>query len=572
MSVEGTGLRFKELGIAEALTHYSLIIPVNQRSYAWTENQVKTLLSDLTKSFNADEEIYFLGMVVLNSSGSQWEVADGQQRLATISIIIAAIRDYLLAIEDEKGARKYQDTYLLEYDERSGDYRPKLRLNYEDNDFFVKSILKPPVEREKYSGRMFMSHDRLKEAVNIIQSHINNLTLTYFQPEDKRNRLYDWMKFLRTSARVIVIEVPGAVGSVFKMFETLNARGLKASQTDILKNYFFDKGKERLSDLQTCWTSMVSTIDEVGEDDLLIDYIRHFWIVHHGPTTERELGDTIQTKIQGERAAVDTVKALDLLASDYVALLHPRGNRQLNRFSSDASNFIYTITNELKITQVLPLMLAIARYLPVNEAERAFRLCLSWSVRFLICGGAGGGVLDRHYGLRAKEISSGEIKTAKELSERMYTKGEDPIIPTDEAFKDAFKGATVRRSNLARYYLRALELHLSGEKFPQLVPNEDTKAVNIEHILPIVPGSEWGVSSDIAATYYKRIGNLCLMSSRDNVKIGNKPFRQKRPFFAKSPFLTTQRIASFIRWGADEIRSRQAELAEYAPKIWPIKP
>ncbi len=571
MPQEGTGLQFKELGIADALTHYSLSIPVNQRSYAWTENHVKTLLTDLTKSFHEGETIYFLGMIVLTRSGLQWEVADGQQRLATTSIIIAAIRDYLLELEDGKGASKYQDTYLLEYEERSGEYQPKLRLNYEDNDFFVKAILKPPSEREEFLGRKFLSHDRLKEAVNIVKGHIKNLTLPFFQPADKRTRLYDWMEFLRNAARVIVIEVPGRVGSVFKMFETLNARGLRASQTDILKNFLFDKGKERLADLHTCWTSMVSTIDEMGEDDLLIDYIRHYWIVHHGPTTERELGDAIQQAVKSERQAIDIVKSMDSFASDYIALLMPREHPQFIDFSNDARNCIYTITCELNVAQIRPLMLSITKYLSKDEAERAFRLCLSWCVRFLIVGGGGGGFLDRHYGLRAREISAGEITTAKQLAERMVVKrGDDPIVPSDAVFRAAFEVATVRRTHLARYYLRAIDLLLAGEKYPQFVPNEDTKAVNIEHILPVAPGAEWHVPPDVAEGHYKRIGNMCLLSSKTNVKIGNQAFDEKKPYFKESAFLTTQEVATYETWGPQEIRDRQERLAALAVKVWPI--
>jgi hypothetical protein len=571
MAQASTGLVFHEYGIANILTQYQLTIPVNQRSYAWTEEYVKTLLSDLTKSFHDGEDIYFLGMIVLTGSGAQWEVADGQQRLATASIIIAAVRDYLLDLDDLKTANKYQNMYLLEYEERSGEYRPKLRLNYEDNDFFIKTILKPPSEREEYTGRKFGSHDRLRAAVDIVKNHINNLTLTSFQANDKRTRLYDWMDFLQKSARAIVIEVPGLVGSVFKLFETLNARGLTASQTDILKNYLFDKGKDRLADLQTSWTSMVSTIDEIGEDDLLINYIRHYWIVHHGPTTARELGDNIQEAIKSERQAVDTVKALDSFASDYIALLMPREHPQFNEFSNNTRNCIYTITNELKIAQILPLLLAIKKYLPKEEAERAFRLCLSWCVRFLICGGGGGGFLDRHYGLRAMEISTGEIKTAKELSNKMVTKrGDDPIVPSDAVFRANFEVANVKKTHLQRYYLRAIDLHLAGEKYPQFVPNEDTKAVNIEHVLPVVPSSDWNVPADIAESYYKRIGNMCLMGSQVNVKIGNKTFQEKKPFFKDSPFLTTQEIATYEKWGPEEIKDRQEKLANLAPKVWPI--
>jgi hypothetical protein len=566
MTQDGTGLSFTECGIANALTQYSLIVPLNQRSYAWSDNEVETFFTDLTKSFDKSESIYFLGMIVLTRGHkSGLEVADGQQRLATTSILIAAIRDYLLELNDDKAAIGYQSDYLLKYNPRTHEYQPKLHLNHEDNDFFFKNILKPPTDRGDYQGLKFASHNLLTDAFKIAQKHIRNMTVNYYQAGEKLTRLYDWMDFLHNNAKVIVIQVPGYVGNAYKMFETLNARGLRASQIDILKNHLYDKGKDRISDIHPHWLSMVSTIESLGQDDLLINFIRHYWIAHHGSTTERELGDKIENTIRGERQAVDLVGALDSFAIDYVALLTPREHPRWNDFSKNAKDCIYTVTRELGIKQILPLMLAIGRYFSVQEAEKAFRLCLSWSVRFLISGGAGGGLLDRHYGLRAKEISKREITTVDELAKKMVN-----IIPNDETFRASFEVATVRLMHLARYYLRAIDYYQKGEKFPQFVPSEDTQAVNAEHVLPITPDATWKIPPDIAASYYKRLGNICLMGTQDNVKIGNINYKDKKTIFKNSLFIATKSIADYTEWGPIQIAQRQKQLADLAPKIWPI--
>jgi uncharacterized protein with ParB-like and HNH nuclease domain len=108
MDDTSTGLSFEERGIASALSHRILRVPLNQRSYAWEKDEVSTLLDDLYRAFDAGEPIYFLGAIVLTRGpNKQWEVADGQQRLATTSILIAAVRDYLLELDDEDGAKKF---------------------------------------------------------------------------------------------------------------------------------------------------------------------------------------------------------------------------------------------------------------------------------------------------------------------------------------------------------------------------------------------------------------------------------------------------------------------------------
>src|ERR1700730_11272378 len=148
-----TGITFQEWGIAHALAERQLRVPVNQRPYAWTGEEVTRLFQDITNAFEENERIYFLGTIVLTRDiHRQWEVADGQQRLATTAVLIAAVRDYLVELGDVKGANKYESDYLIEYDPRTKDYHPKLELNSEDNLFFVETILKRPNQDLFYKG------------------------------------------------------------------------------------------------------------------------------------------------------------------------------------------------------------------------------------------------------------------------------------------------------------------------------------------------------------------------------------------------------------------------------------
>jgi hypothetical protein len=565
MDEPATGLSFEERGIANALAQRSLRVPLNQRSYAWTGDEVQTLLDDLYRAFDEAEQIYFLGTIVLTRGPNrQWEVADGQQRLATTSILVAAVRDYLLELGDVEGASKYQSMYLLDYNPRAKDSTPKLYLNFQDHDYFLSTILKPPKDRKEFTGPSFNSHENLSMAFALAAMHVRKIVAAV--PDDeKAGRLYDWIDFLHESAKIIMIMVPGRVGNAFKMFETLNARGMEASQTDILKNYLFDLAKDRLADVHPRWIQMLSTIEGLGEDGLLIKFVRHFWISQHGPTTERELGNSIEKSIKAERQAVETVASLASNAADYVSILMPRDNPRWNDYNRIARDSLFTISRELGGEQIRPLILAVARHFSVKEAEKAFKLMVSWSVRFLIAGGGGGGVLDKNYGVRARDVSRGGITTAKQLREIMID-----VVPNDEVFKKAFATASIRKTNLARYYLRAIELYLRDERQPQLLPNDDTASVNLEHILPVTPSADWDISDDEASAYYRRLGNMVLLNARDNVDLGNKPFQEKRSILKASPFLSTSEVAKQRTWGPKQIESRQTALSEYAPEVWPI--
>src|SRR5437016_1550269 len=93
MSIEPGMIQFDHVGIGRALANHRLSVPVNQREYSWEDEQVKEVFQDLQRSI--DQGAYFLGTIVLTrGKGGALEVADGQQRLATITILLAAIRDY----------------------------------------------------------------------------------------------------------------------------------------------------------------------------------------------------------------------------------------------------------------------------------------------------------------------------------------------------------------------------------------------------------------------------------------------------------------------------------------------
>jgi hypothetical protein len=554
---------FDEWGIAHTLKERHVAVPVNQRPYAWEHGQVERFLLDLIEAFDNDQ-VYFLGTIVFTKGKRKEHVlADGQQRSATTAIIISAIRDYLLELGDVEGARTIEADHLIKYVPKTGNYEPKIRLNAEDHDFFLTTILAPPDKRQPYGGRSFLSHSRLKTAAELAQSHIANITVN-LPKSDKPGRLYDFLEFLDEKAKVFVIDIPDDIGNAFTMFETLNGRGLEASQIDVLKNFLFEKGQARQADIHARWTSMLSVIESQGDDDLLLTFIRHYWISENGPTLQKQLGEQIRASIKSERQAIDFVGALDANATDYVALLMPREHPRWSEYSRDTRDYIHTMMRQLGTEQIRPLMLAVARKFSIKETEKAFRLFLSWTVRFLIVGGGGGGQLDRLYGDKAKDVSKGKITTAKELATAMGSS-----IPTDEQFKTEFATANVRRASLARYYLRALELYEKGEAKPQFLPSEDVAAVNLEHVLPINPGAKWDVTPDVAEAYYKRLGNMVLLLAKENTKIGNDSFDDKRSAFKQSPFVLTNDVGKSRKWGPDQIAKRQAELAELAPKVWP---
>jgi hypothetical protein len=146
------------------------------------------------------------------------------------------------------------------------------------------------------------------------------------------------------------------------------------------------------------------------------------------------------------------------------------------------------------------------------------------------------------------------------------------IVRPDADFIDGMRKARVSKTNLARNYLRAMELFgAEPNEHPELGGIlEDTTVYNLEHVLPAVPGEGWNLTPEELQSLGKRLGNMALLDPTVNVGIGNKSFQEKRKVYQASPLKTTQRIAQFDDWGLEQIDQRQSEMAEAAVKIWPI--
>ena len=561
-SVEG--IRIQLEGIGHLVQDSRLAVPPYQRSYAWTEKNITQLFRDLSTALVEQEQEYFLGSIVLiDSTGDRPSVVDGQQRLATITMLIAAIRDYF----DEKGDQRAQDVergYLLNIDLRTQEPAAKLRLNDTDNDFFFKRILTKPTDPKRKEKPTKESHDRIVEGAHLAVMQVKRIADS---TNDPSSRLIDWIEYISTKARVIRIQVPDSANA-FRIFETLNDRGLRLALSDLLKNYLFQQSGDRIGEAQKNWVAMASVVEAAEDEGLIVDFIRHLWCSQNGVTREKELYDRIKEKITSKQKAIDFSNTLADSARTYAAIVNT-DNELWTSYGSEARSYMATL-NLLGMTQIRPLILSILEEFGPAEVKRSLRLFVSWAVRFVIVGGVGGGTLESHYSTRASEVTGGTIKTAAALLKEMRA-----TVPSDSDFENAFSSATVSRHPHARYYLRVLERQQAGEEEPEFVPNTSEEQITLEHVLPQNPDKDWKhFDQETANRFYKRMGNLALMKKTKNEAAGNAKFPEKLKLYSKSEFKLTVGLKAYAekrRWTTGAIEARQKMLAQLAVQAWPNK-
>jgi hypothetical protein len=383
--------------------------------------------------------------------------------------------------------------------------------------------------------------------------------------KDHGDVLNKWVTFVEHSAQIILLKVPSDVNA-YKMFETLNDRGLKTSQSDLVKNYLFGQSGPRLSEAQQKWTLMRGALESLDGDDInTVTFLRHALIILKGYLRESEVYERVQEAARGSQTSIIFMNSLNSLAINYVATFNPE-NEKWNGYPDSIRRAIKTL-NLLNNKPMRPLNLAVAAKFPEKEAAEAYQTFISWEVRFLIAGATRNTAFtESPIASAAKKVFDGEITDEKSLSKELVD-----VIPNDEQFQLAFETATVSKASLARYYLRSLEMTAKHEATPWFIPNDDRETINLEHVLPTDPMGNWNSFDPVLARAdVKRIGNLALLLAKHNCDLRSANFQAKRDVYENTPYVLTSQIATVPEWTHERIVERQKSLAELAVKTWPL--
>ena len=237
------------------------VIPRYQREYSWGVDNLTTFWSDIH-----DEEDFFFGSVVLKkpeSRSSRIEIIDGQQRMLTMTILYAAIRDVLHELGEVVDAASIHSQYIIQ------------RRGRRDNDF----IIRPTRNLRNYFERSVQSLDpdfsrpttkeekRVKRNYEWFKSNIYNL----LQGETTENNLAIIDDLIETIGDMQLIQITVTDSyDAYRIFETVNATGVDLSVADLIKNMVFRHIREDVETgedpAQTKWTLMKNNLAEINLD------------------------------------------------------------------------------------------------------------------------------------------------------------------------------------------------------------------------------------------------------------------------------------------------------------------
>lgn len=555
------GMELNEYGLGSVLKQFQLRVPPNQREYSWREVHVKQLFDDLAQAIRDDVD-YFLGAVVTIPQGDGWlEVVDGQQRLATTAIFLAAIRDYLADTSESMLVESINNEFLTGIVRSQRVRVPKLQLNVDDNELFSR-IVAP--DTGAVPEPIHDSHLRLRAAQKLARERVRSIVSVVGDPKQHGDILDQWVSFLENRAVVVLLRVSNSANA-YKMFETLNGRGLRTSQADLIKNYLFGTSGTRIAEVQSRWSYMRGTLETIDDDDeITITFLRHALIVLTGHLTEAQVYDKVQEIARSEPAVIALASNLEGMATAYAATFAP-DHEKWNSYPEHVGKAIEAFSL-FNIVPMRPLILAVGAKFAVPETAEAYRYLVAASVRLMIASSTRSGSVEEPLAQTAHDIWEGKITTAAALKGALKT-----VVPSDDLFRDAFTTARVSNQRLARYYLRSLESAAASIPDPWFVLQTDPEKINLEHILPKKPDESWTLDQDTMSRLTTRLGNLALMRKADNSNLRSTAFADKRPVYKTSPYVLTSQLAQASDWNETAIGARQKQMATLAVKAWSTK-
>lgn len=541
-------------------------VPRFQRDYSWTEIEWDDLWRDVLTVFDTEKNNgHYMGFLVLQSTDNKnFDVIDGQQQLTTMSMLILAVLAHLKRLVDNgedadrnrQRSEQLRSSFIGFLDAVTLIPRSKLALNRNNNNIYQNYLvpLLPPPQRNLKSTEHLMRkaskwfYERVQEQID---------------PGATGEWLARFIDQLADRLIFTVITVADELNA-YKVFETLNARGVKLSSTDLLKNYLFSvvhkdgQDEFELNKLDERWESLVG---KLGSESLP-DFLRTHWNSRYKFVRHAELFKRIREKIFTKGEVFALVRNMEEDADTYTALSKPEDTL----WSGDQRKYI----DELKmfgVSQLYPLLLAAHRNFSTEDFTQLLRVCSVITFRFIVIGGLSANDPEKIYTSLAESISSRTVTTLGQAIPEMRS-----IYQNDELFKTNFsekqiKPSQARSKRLIRYILFAIEKHLSMQDF-----DFDSDTYNIEHILPVNPDVCWDYISDRDhEQLVYRLGNMTPLLSAVNRDIGNKSFNEKKPLLASSDFEITKRVASENNdWNAERIANRQRWMASQATSIWRI--
>ena len=559
-------------------TSINFIVPVFQRDYKWGTDQCQRLWDDIIRSTSGDAITgHFLGSLVQIDTGrttpslGSWLVIDGQQRLTSLTLLVAALRDHI----EETGwtgnggpTPEQLEGQFLKNRYANGEQKYKLSLRRADN-----AVLHALVDSKDPMDLSSGESDQVRENYHFFRGKLRT-------PGCDLTALYNGIASLQVVE--VVLEI-GKDDAQF-VFESVNDTGIHLSQSDLVRNYLLMRlEEERQTSLYTEYWSKIEGYFRNLNGQLNDGGFDRFLRYYSALKTNRQSNSVgrIYEEFKQRHSDIQSGDTLEALLQDMLRLAGYdaaiSGSGRLN--SQRATSVLHSAHRSRNPARLLMLRLCeVYDHLGTmgeNDFVEAVSILENYMVRRAFMGWR---MQDRSYRQVFERIVP-QITNQPPLEVVRREMTEWPgqqhgglwAFPDDAEFSRRLQAVRLYSDfdyGLCHYILSRLENYGSNEPSP-------VGEYQIEHIMPQQPGAEWQqmLGDDwerLHSEWLHRLGNLTLTGY--NPAMSNRPFHEKKTIpggFNQSAVRLNQYVREQEVWTEAQMAERGRRLAERALQIWP---
>ncbi len=518
-------------------------IPRYQRPYSWTESNAYELINDMFEAFENSENEYFIGSIITIEieKDKKFEIVDGQQRLTTLTIILAKLRDLIIgdAAKNELQKRILPINVFTETPET-----PRLLVRQQDQYFFKKHILMG----ESLKDSTDLSETQLKFINNseIINKYLKNI--------DEKT-LMKFSNYLLEHVYVVYVKTD-SFQSAYRLFNVLNARGLSLSNADLIKNKLFDITKEdyHLDILEEKWNEFEEIVPISNHDVFLSHHRTSLKGDKQSQVLHKEF-EVYLNKYSG--TSIGFIEDIIRSAKNYRRITSTEfEDNRVRRFISSLSKvshdewippllcFMNNKIKDLDLATFIQYLDKITYQSWVRRLGKTQRNTVYYNVINLI----------------NKEASGADI-----LNKIKEYKNNEEFI------------SFISGDLYGTQYAAAVLLRIEQEMQDLSVNKIFEGTISVEHILPQKLNNQYWkerFTEEEHKNFIHKLGNLTLLSGRKNSSAQNYDFDKKKDAYNKKnknvSFDMTKEVCDVKDWTKNIIEKRQQELVNKVAEIWAL--
>ncbi len=539
------------------------VIPVYQRTYSWTEKECLQLWEDIIRSGRNEKiSVHFAGSIVYIETGlsqvsdqSPLLVIDGQQRLTTVTLLIAALVNAIGDKEPVEGfsKRKLTNYYLLNPEE-TGDRHRKLILSQTDKESLIAIVenMDPPKE---HSLRIIQNFEFFKELIANYEGDFKNI----------------WNGLLKLM--IVDVALTRDQDNPQLIFESMNSTGRELSQADLIRNFILMGLEPKLQTrlYEGFWRPMELDFGQEAYGTHFDAFMRHYLTVKTGEIPKlKEVYEAFKAHTLSPEIAEAGIEALVKDIRDFAGYFC---SMALGAEADPELKLAFHDLRELKVDVAYPFLLElyhdyVQEILPKIDFVSVVRLIEAYVFRRAICA-IPTNSMNKTFSTLTKVLKKDQY--LESIQARFLRLPSYRRFPTNEEYRRDLQTRDLYNFRSRSYWLRRLENFGRKERVP-------VDQYTIEHILPqneklseqwqVGLGHEW---ERVQQTWLHTLGNLTLTGY--NSEYGDRPFIEKRDMeggFKESPLKVNAGLGQQDHWNEDSIKERAGKLADVALEVWAI--